>query len=142
MISCLSLFTSITATVSLHIKLPNGSIAPVTHIGAVTLSENLTLIGVLCVPSFTFNLISASKLIKNLRCYIIFFAGFYFIQSLYHWRTIGVAKEEDGLFYLLQDSKVFVSDQVSSQVVPIPSFHQHAFLCSIKQPSYDIWHID
>jgi hypothetical protein len=135
MIGCISLFTSITATVSSHVKLPNGSIASVTHIGTVTLSENLTLTGVLCVPSFTFNLISASKLIKNLKCCLIFFAGFCFIQSLYHWRTIGVAKEDAGLFYL-QNNKVSTSDQDIS----LPSFLQHTSLSSIKQPSHDVWH--
>jgi hypothetical protein len=109
MISCSSIFTSITVVVSSHVKLPNGSIAIVTHIGTVTLLENLTLIGVLCVYFFTFNLISTSKFIKNLRCCLIFLARFCFIQSLYHWRMIGVAKEETGLFYLLQNNEVSFS---------------------------------
>jgi hypothetical protein len=106
MISCSSIFTSITVVVSSHVKLPNGSIAVVTHIGTVTLLENPTLTGVLCVSSFTFNLISTSKFIKNLRCCLIFLARFCFIQSLYNWRMIGVAKEEVGLFYLLQNNEV------------------------------------
>jgi hypothetical protein len=85
MISCSSLFTSITTVVSSHVKLPNGSIAIVTHIGTVSLSEKLTLNGVLCVPPFTFNLIFASKLIKNLRCCLIFLAGFYFYFYFYFY---------------------------------------------------------
>jgi hypothetical protein len=89
MISCSSLFTTITTIVSTHVNLPNGAKASV------------TLTGVLCVPYFSFNLILASKLLKNLHCCLIFFVGYCFIQSLHHWRTIGVAKEEAGLFYLL-----------------------------------------
>jgi hypothetical protein len=133
MVSSPSFFTSITAIVSTSVHLPNGSIAAVTHIGTIKLSNNLTLTEVLCVPSFTFNLISASKLIKTLRCCLIFFAGYCFIQNLHHWRTIRVGKEEAGLFYLLQDNKVPAS-------VSIPSFEQHVSFNSIKKPSLDVWH--
>jgi len=101
MINCPSLFTTITAVVSTYVKLPNSSIVPVTHIGAVVISANLTLNEVLCVPSFTFNLISASKIIKFLKACLIFLAGFCFIQNLCPWRTIGVGREEGDLFYLL-----------------------------------------
>jgi hypothetical protein len=66
----------------------------------------------------------------------IFIFIFIFIQSLYHWRMIRVAKEEAGLFYLLQNNKV----STSAQAVSVPSFHQHASLSSIKRPSHDIWH--
>jgi hypothetical protein len=82
MISTVSLFTSIIATISSRVKLPNGNYAIVTHIGTVKLSEHLTLHDVLCVPSFSFNLISASKLIKYLNCCLIFLANFCFIQNL------------------------------------------------------------
>jgi hypothetical protein len=73
MISCSSLFTTITAIISTHVNLPNGAKASVAHIGTIKLSDNLTLTGVLCVPSFSFNLISASKLLKSLHCCLIFF---------------------------------------------------------------------
>ena len=107
----------------------------VTHIGTVTLLENLTLTEVLCVPSFSFNPISTCKLIKILRCCPIFLVRYCFIQSLYHWRTIGVSKEEVGLFYLLQETKV------STLAPSVPSFHHHHVLFnSIKLPSHDVWH--
>ena len=44
----------------------------VTHIGTVHSSPSLILTDVLCVPSFTFNLISVSKLTKSLNCCLIF----------------------------------------------------------------------
>jgi hypothetical protein len=135
MISCSSLFTTITAIVSTHVNLPNGAKASVTHIGTIKLSDNLTLTEVLCVPSFSFNLISASKLLKNLHCCLIFLAGYCFIQSLHHWRTIGVAKEKAGLFYLLPENEV--SSNASESV---PSFHKHVSFNSIKEPSCDLWH--
>ena len=37
----------------------------VTHIGTIRISSTLTLIDVLCVPSFSFNLISVNQLTKG-----------------------------------------------------------------------------
>jgi hypothetical protein len=130
MIDCPSLFTTITAVVSSFVKLPNGSVVPVTHIGTVFISDNLILTEVLCVPSFSFNLISASKIIKFLKACLIFLAGFCFIQNLCPWRTIGVGKEEGGLFYLMQQSKVS-----SPSALSISSCNS-----TIKTPSHDVWH--
>jgi len=125
MISTISLFTSITATISSRVKLPNGDYAMVTHIGTVKLSEHLILHDVLCVPSFSFNLISASKLIKSLNCCLIFLANFCFIQSLLDWMTIGVGRQHGGLFYLMHKPRLH-----SAQV----------YSASIKNTSNDIWH--
>jgi hypothetical protein len=135
MISCSYLFTTITAIISTHVNLPNGVKASITHISTVKLSDNLTLTRVLCVPSFSFNLISASKLLKNQHCCLIFLVGNCFIQSLHHWRTIGVAKEETGLFYLLPGNEV--SSNASAYV---PSFHKHVSFNSIKEPFCGLWH--
>ena len=62
-VSCLS---TITYTINTFVYLPNGEKALVTHIGTVHISDHLTLYGDLCVPSFTFNLISVSQLTKTL----------------------------------------------------------------------------
>jgi hypothetical protein len=82
MVCSISFFTSITAIISTNVQLPNGAIATVTHIGTVKISDSLILTEVLCVPSFNFNLISASKLIKHLCCCLIFLYNHCFIQSL------------------------------------------------------------
>ena len=66
-ISCLS---TITSTIQATVKLPNGNMVPVTHIGIVKLSSSLILTDVLCVPSFHFNLISVSKLVHSSLCLI------------------------------------------------------------------------
>ena len=57
MVHLVSCFTSITATLSSHVNFPNGEIALVTHIETIQLFEKLILYNVLCVPSFSFNLI-------------------------------------------------------------------------------------
>lgn len=60
-----TLLTSITSTTHAFVQLSNRSRVEVTHIGIVKLSGSIILTGVLCVPSFTFNLLSISKLILN-----------------------------------------------------------------------------
>lgn len=56
------LFTSFTTISHTIVELPNGETAVVTHIGIVKLSSHITLTNVLCVPSFTFNLLLVSTM--------------------------------------------------------------------------------
>jgi hypothetical protein len=101
MVCSISLLTTITSIVDKHVRLPNGNLAAITHIGTVKLSTTLTLTNVLCVPSFSFNLISVSKLINVLHCCLIFLAEFCFIQQLLGWKMIGLGKEKGGLYHLI-----------------------------------------
>ena len=87
------------------VEMANGETASITHIGTITLSSSLTLHNVLCVPSFTFNLLSVSTITKSKPCYLIFLSTFCFIQDLTCWRTIGVGQANDGL-YLLQSGGI------------------------------------
>jgi hypothetical protein len=82
MICSPSFYTKINSVGSTCVQLPNDAFASVTHIGIVQISETLILTNVLCVPSFTFNLLSASKLTKQICCCFIFLYGFCFMQSL------------------------------------------------------------
>ena len=96
-VSCLS---TITSTINTFVYLPNGEKALVTHIGTVHFSDHLTLYGVLCVPSFTFNLLSVSQLTKTLFCCLVFLGSFCFIQDLANWNMIGLGKATNGLYLL------------------------------------------
>ena len=93
MIHSISYYTSITSTLNTYVNLPNGEVAQVTHIGAVQISEKPVLHNVLCVPSFSFNLISISQLTKFVLCCLIFFGNLCFIQALAPWSTVGLGKE-------------------------------------------------
>jgi hypothetical protein len=130
MVCSLSFFTTITATTSKFVKLPNGQLASVTHIGTVRISASLILTYVLCVPSFSFDLISASKLTKFFSCCLIFLDDYCFIQNLLTWKMIGVGRENDGLFHLLDNSVL------PSFASPVISAHS----LSVKQVSSDVWH--
>ena len=82
-----ALFTKITSSVTSFVQLPNGERVVVTHIGTIQVTSSLVLENVLCVPSFTFNLISISQLIKSLSCYS-FFGPIYVL-----YRTFLVGKQ-------------------------------------------------
>ena len=72
MVHSLTLFTSITSTVQISVKLPNGDVAKVTHIGTV----------------------------QSPTCCCIFLSRYCFIQDLQPWRMIGLGKKQGGLYTL------------------------------------------
>jgi hypothetical protein len=131
MICIVSLFTTITAVVSQKVRLPDGQFASVTHIGTVRISESFILTDVPCIPSFSFNLIYVSKLIKMMNCCLIFLSQFCFIQHLTRWRTIGVGKEEGDLYYLLQVPSLVKSSLSNNVVHTLPHFNVHSLSNSI-----------
>ena len=79
MVHLVSQLTTITSTVHSYVFLPNGDQALVTRIGIVQISPTLTLTNVLCVPTFSFNPISISKLTQQSSCCLIFLGHWCFI---------------------------------------------------------------
>ena len=73
------LFTKITSSITSFVQLPNGERVVVTHIGTIQVTPSLILENVLCVPSFTFNLISISQLTRSLSCCFIFLSNLCYI---------------------------------------------------------------
>ncbi|KAK8272656.1 hypothetical protein V6Z12_D11G348900, partial [Gossypium hirsutum] len=102
------------------VKLPTGHTATVTHVGNYNLTPHHTLRDVLYVPSFHFNLLSISKLTKDLNCFVSFYPTFCILQDLCSGRMMGIGKEHDGLYILLpQPSSPHISSLVS---FPVKSF--------------------
>ena len=97
MVHSVSILTTITSTLHIFANLPNGEKALVTHIGIVQVSNTLTFYGVLCVPSFSFNMISVTQFTRVTLCCLIFLGSFCFIQDLVHWNTISLGRESRGL---------------------------------------------
>ena len=81
-IHSISLFTKITSSISSFVHLPNGEKVLATRIGTVQVTTSLILEDVICVPAFSFNLISVSKLTKSLSCCLVFLSNYCFIQDL------------------------------------------------------------
>ena len=97
MVHSIHYYTSITSVVQISVRLPNGDMAKVTHIGTVRLTSILILENVPCIPSFSFNLVSISKLTQSPSCYCIFLSHYCFIQDLLPWKMIGLGKKQGGL---------------------------------------------
>ena len=111
------------------VELPNGEATIVTHIGTIHLSSHITLTNVICVPSFTFNLLSINALTKSQPICLVFLSKFCFIQDFTCWSTIGMGQMHDGL-YLLQDSSL---DQATTSLVDFlskQSFKSFSATCS------------
>ncbi|XP_075654728.1 uncharacterized protein LOC142624881 [Castanea sativa] len=106
MVHSIAMFSSITCVSNTYVYLPNAERALVTHVETIHLSENLILIDVLCVPSFTFNLTYFSHLNRSLTCCLIFIGSFCFIQYLALWSTIGLGREQNGLYLLDNKFKI------------------------------------
>ena len=62
MVHSLHFFKSITSFVQIFVRLPNGDMVKVTYAGTIQVFASLLLENVLCIPSFSFNLIFISKL--------------------------------------------------------------------------------
>ena len=143
MVHSIHLLSSITFLVHISVKLPNGDIVQVTHIGTDKLSSTLTLDNVLCVPTFSINLVSISKLTQNIHWCCLFLSNFCLIQDLQLWRMIGLGKKLGGV-YILQNSSIALPASIPailSKLVPT-SFKVSVHSCnkiSIVDDS-NLWH--
>ena len=82
MVHSITFFKTITSSVQILVKLSTGDMAKVTHIGIVQVSASLILENFLCIPSFSFNLVSISNLTQNPFYCCIFLSHYCFIQDL------------------------------------------------------------
>lgn len=135
MVCSIQFFQSLSVATSMFVTLPTSLEVPVIHICSIKLSDSLILNNVLCIPSFSFNFLSASMLVNSNACPLIFFAQFYFIQDLCQWKMIGLGKEKDGLYYLL-------SPLTSSNKVVSSFFVNTASVNTthVNTTCFDLWH--
>ena len=82
------------------ITLANGSQSIAKGIGSVCPLPSLPLTSVLYVPNFPFNLISISKLTRDLHCVLTFSRNSVTLQDRRTGKTIGIRHESQGLFHL------------------------------------------
>lgn len=102
MVCSSSIFSSNTTFVSFSVTLPNGDMASVSHVGTIKFIDPIILENVLCVPLFSFNLISARKITQSLNCCLILLSKTCFIHDLSTWTMAGMDKMHQGLYHLLQ----------------------------------------
>lgn len=98
--SSLANFSSYVSINPIVVKLPTSQEVLTTHSGVVKFSYSFLLTNVLYIPSFTFNLISISKLASSLNCKLTFFSNKCFIQDAITKRMIGTVDVVAGLYKL------------------------------------------
>lgn len=106
------------------VHLPNGTKVPITHIGSCRLLQG-DIQNVLCVPDFKHNLLSVSKLTRELGCCVAFFPDFCLLQDLFTGKVRGIGKLEGGLYYW--DHKVGRHCASASSV-------------AVTKPDAELWH--
>ena len=86
------------------ITIPNGKQVKVDFIGNIILPNGLKLTGVLFVPSFHFNLVFVSKLVRNSKCTLWFNANYCFVQGSLKKGPLLLGKAQNALYYI-EDTK-------------------------------------
>ena len=85
---------------NLTVRIADGSLSKVAGTGSVRVSKNITLDSVLLVPKLNCNLLSISKLTRDLNCVTKFGSNLCEFQFLDSGKTIGSAKMCSGLYLL------------------------------------------
>ena len=82
------------------VTIADGTTHHVDGSGTVKPTSSITLSSVLSLPSLTFNLISVSKLTRDLNCCILFFPDHCLFQDLMTKKIIGKGHVSNGLYIL------------------------------------------
>ena len=94
-----NLLTNIENINPVIIDLPNGEKTVTDMQGTVILDKALKLHETLFVPSLRCNLISVSRICKDLNCTITFDKNSYIVQDHTMRTPIGMGEEHDGVYY-------------------------------------------
>ena len=141
MIHSIHFFTSITSIVQISVRLPNGDMAKVSHIGIVQVSPTLLLENVLCITTFSFNLISISKLTQSCSCCCIFFSQFCLIQDLQVWKMIRFGKKQGGLYTLQSQFAASLLASIFYVLATLSRFSSFCFnSCTSDVDKTSLWH--
>lgn len=82
------------------VHLPNGDTTTVTYVGVYNMNATDLIHNVFFVPTFKYNLLSVSKLTRDLQCSVSFFPDFFVLQDLYNGQVKVIGKESNRLYLL------------------------------------------
>jgi len=109
------------------ITLADSSTSCVMSSGTVNRTWSISLSSILCLPKFSFNLLSVSKLTRTLNCSVFFFPDQCLFQDLTMKQVIGRGRESGGLYIL--ENHVPRSLICSSTLTPLEAH------CRLGHPS-------
>ncbi|CAN1297126.1 Retrovirus-related Pol polyprotein from transposon RE2 [Linum perenne] len=86
----------------MSVRLPDGGLIPVTHVGTVHFDCGLVLNHVLVIPSFKFNLMSISRIVEHGFYTASFSSSSCVFQDTKSFRKIGTVELSNGLYWFRQ----------------------------------------
>ncbi|KAA0059996.1 putative tRNA pseudouridine synthase [Cucumis melo var. makuwa] len=95
------------------IRIADGSLAPIAGKGQIVPFDGFALQNVLHVPKLSYNLLSISKITRELHCKAIFLPQSVYFQDMSSRRTIGTARYSRGLYILDDDTSCSSLSRVS-----------------------------
>ncbi|GAA0158345.1 transmembrane signal receptor [Lithospermum erythrorhizon] len=95
----LGLMSNVKSILHCKVGLPNGTMASSNLSGCVSLSSNFVLQNVLYVPQLKYNLMSVSRVTKDLDCILSFTKSGCIVQDRRSMMPIGAGDCQDGLYY-------------------------------------------
>ncbi|CAJ2627685.1 unnamed protein product [Trifolium pratense] len=124
------------------ISTADGTLLTVAGQGDIQISPSIILRNVLHIPKLSTSLISIQKLTKNLSCNAIFYDNACVFQDKHSGRTIGNAREWNGLYYLdnqnlppnpLNNSNSLFSESIKTNRDKVFLYH-----CRLGHPSFRV----
>ncbi|GKA31192.1 ribonuclease H-like domain-containing protein [Tanacetum coccineum] len=118
---------------------PNGTLATISNVGNLKLTNNMVLYDVLVVPDYYVSLMSVNKLIKDIKMFIGFDENKCYIQDLKKEKILRTGSESAGLylFDMVNDNSVGKSNVVMlpSSVLKDVKFYETVFPFKMKSKS-------
>ncbi|KAA0042054.1 myosin-9 isoform X2 [Cucumis melo var. makuwa] len=99
----------------------DGSLAPIAGKGQIVPFGDFALQNVLHVPKLSYNLLSISKITRELHCKTIFLPESVYFQDMSSGRTIGTARHSRGLYILDDDTSCSSLSRAKQHRVSFPS---------------------
>jgi hypothetical protein len=123
------------------ISIADGTLLTVAGQGDVRINSSITLNNVLHIPKLSTSLISIQKLTNDLSCNVIFYNNSCVFQDQQSGRTIGYAREWNGLYYLdnqdsspkLLNNNSFFSESIKTNREKVLLYH-----CRLGHPSFRV----
>nr|KYP54945.1 Retrovirus-related Pol polyprotein from transposon TNT 1-94 [Cajanus cajan] len=120
------------------ISTADGTLITVAGQGDVQITPTIILKNVLHVPKLSTNLISIQKLTKDLLCNVIFHSNSCILQDKKSGRTIGHAREWNGLYYMENlnlpiESHSLISESTITSKEKVQLIH-----CRLGHPSFRV----
>ncbi|XP_038887212.1 uncharacterized protein LOC120077401 [Benincasa hispida] len=102
------------------IHIADGSFAPVARKGHISPFDGLILGDTLHVPKISYDLLSVSKITRDLKCKAIFSPDSILFQDLKSGMTIGTARHDRGLYFLSEEDSSKDDHQTGDVWAPSP----------------------